>query len=273
MDQRFEFLRLIGKGSTGGVYEAVCKQTKRKFAIRRFYSDDGEYRKGWEDEFLSIMEHLAEINHPNVVPVIEAALDEDGAYMISEYFPSALLSEKFPDKMDIDSFLLFAEQGISALGALHSVGVVHGRLGYDSFIISRLPNGHMKFVLKDYGLRRIAPMIQGIDPSTRLPTDPVFIAPELFSTGIVEPQTDLYMFGQLCYILLAGYHPMAGKDIDTVAIMHFEHSYKNLYEQDPNIPGAISKWVDYLTQPDAENRPESAVDALAALKQYQLPKL
>ena len=95
MDDRFDFIRLIGKGSTGGVYQAVCKSTDKTYSVRRFFSDDGKYRTGWEEEFLTVMEHLSSINHPNVVPVVEAALDDDGAYMVTEFYPTSKLADAF----------------------------------------------------------------------------------------------------------------------------------------------------------------------------------
>ena len=115
----------------------------------------------------------------------------------------------------------------------------------------------------------MAPLIQGHDPAGQLPTNPIFIAPELFETGIVDERTDLYMLGQLYYILLTGCHPISGKDVDSAAIMHFNHDYKSVAEQNPEIPRYISDWVDNLTQPEQAKRPASVQDAIDLLKAFK----
>ena len=95
------------------------------------------------------MNQLSAVNHPNVVPVIEAKLDEDGAYMVTEYHPTQKLVEAFPEGMDIETFLVFVDHSLGAFRALHDAEIVHGRLSYDSFLISFLPDNHFKFTLKD----------------------------------------------------------------------------------------------------------------------------
>jgi len=196
VEDRFEIKRLIGKGRTGGVYEAVCRETQKSYTIRRFFSLDGEYRTGWEPEFLNNMKRLSKISHPNIAKVIESATDEDGVYLVTDYYPTTPLNEAYDEGMDLDTFMTFAEHGLGAIAALHQEGLTHGYIAYDSFILSHVSDDAGIFILKDYGLRRIAPIIQGEPSSYTLPNDPLFIAPEIFAHGIANKQTDLYMFGQ-----------------------------------------------------------------------------
>lgn len=266
MDDRFTFKHLIGKGPTGGVYKAVCKTTGTICTVRRFYPPEGEFKEGWKEEFLEIMQRLSTTQNPHITPIYEASIDEDGAYLISEYNPSLNLSQAYPAGMSMKTFMIFAKDGLSALNSLHAVGIVHGRLGYDSFIISKLANENTKFVLKEFGLRRIASMLQGIDPFELLPSNPVFLAPEHFSTGIVQSQTDLYMFGQLCYLMLAGCHPLAGNTLEDTAAMHAMHNYATVSEIDPDIPQEFSDWVDSLTHPEIDKRPQNAIEAVCQLE-------
>lgn len=261
MDDRFDIVRLIGKGATGGVYEAICKKTGKRYSIRRFYDEDGNYRSGWEDEFLAVMQQLAQINHPNVLPVIEADLDEDGAYLISDYHPTAVLHRKYKLGMPLETFYRFVKDGLSALIALHDANIVHGRIHYASFMVCHSKNNEEFYVLKDYGLRRIAPLIQGIDPADTLPTHPVFITPEHFDDGYIDDRSDLYMFGQLCYFLLLGHHPIAQLSLEEAAEMHLSRNYPAVHHYRSEIPQPISDWVSWLTNVDPNNRPNNAEEA------------
>lgn len=262
MQERFEIIKLIGKSVTGGVYEAICKQTGKNYTIRRFFDEFGDYRSGWEEDFLAEMQQLQQIQHPNILSVIESGMDEDGAYVISEHHISTPLHRHYPEGMPLRLFYQFVKEGLYALIALHEAGIVHGRLGYASFHTKNLKNGEHCYLLKDYGLRTIAPYIQGIDPALTLPTYPVFLTPEHFNDQYIDDQTDLYMFGQLCYYLLIGDHPIKDDDLEEAARMHLEKDYPPPKHFRSAIPSCISGWVEWITNVQPSHRPSDCYEAL-----------
>lgn len=268
MDDKYTFLRIVEQTSTSSVYEVMCKSTKRHLSIRRFYAPVDGCVQEWKQAFYSIMSQLARVQHTNVSQIIEADIDADGAYMITDYASCSKLHIKYSGGMQIEDFQTFVSHGLCALSALHEKQLIHGRIGYDSFELQHLREGHENFLLKDYGIRKIAPFTEGKKRTNEMPSNPVFSAPEHFENGFLDEKTDLYMFGQLCYVMLAGFHPIAGKTVAQAREMHLNHSYPMLSDYLSNIPSAIVNWIERLTQPNAEDRPESAEAAL--IQFYQI---
>lgn len=72
----FEFLNILGKGSSGIVYKALKKNTQELFAIKstsRLLND------------LFEIELLEKLKHPNIVQLIGFYTSEQNIFMIMEY--------------------------------------------------------------------------------------------------------------------------------------------------------------------------------------------
>jgi len=265
MSERYEITRLIGKGATGGVYQAEDTTTGETVLVRRFFSNDGcTDTAHWELQFKEVIEQLSQVNHPNVTPVIEAGFDDDGAFVTTPFAETKAIHKIYDDGMDLDTFFVCARQLLEAIAALHAARLVHGNIGYESFIVK--PGSPPTFILKDYGLRRIAPLIQGRNPIKIHPSSPSIMAPEHFEGDVVDQQTDIYMIGQLLYILICGGHPLAAASIDEARTSHLEHNYPMVHLIEPDIPISISRWIDSLTQPNKSDRYASAYSAIRALE-------
>ena len=65
-ENRYEITKLLGKGRTGGVYEAEDGNLNRKVAMRRFF-DQGNVVdfSQHKEEFLQVAQSLSNLQHPN----------------------------------------------------------------------------------------------------------------------------------------------------------------------------------------------------------------
>lgn len=268
MDDKYIFLQIIEQTHTSTAYEVMCKKTKRHLSIRRFVMPTDDSRGEWVEAFFSIMTQLARVQHHHVSCLIEADIDEDGAYLITDYTPTSKLYKKFASGMGIEMFKTFVSHGLCALSALHEKSLIHGRLSYSSFELQHNKDKSEDFILKDFGVRRIEPFTKKRKRTNEVPTNLVFASPEHFAHESLDAQTDLYMFGQLCYVLLAGFHPIAGLPVKQAEQMHSKHSYPRLDAYFPDFPTEIVDWIESLTQPKKSLRPASAEEAL--LKFYEI---
>ena len=270
--ERYEIIRLLGKGRTGGVYEAEDTRLQRKVALRRFFSQDGisdltEYK----EDFENIAQSLSALQHPNLLRVLDAGVDEDGAFIISQL----LEGESFHDYMKEKPLTPWeahdlAQQLMEAMVTAHDAGFIHGAITPGSLLMTPRSRGGYLYVILDLGLSRLAPLIQGADSILAMMADPAIMAPELFDGTAADERADLYMCGQIIYMALAGGHPFGGVSMEEAEKMHLE-GLPELLEFSPDMPEDFLEWLKNITQVKASDRTSSALEALKSLPKVEKP--
>lgn len=271
--ERYEISQLIGKGRTGGVYSAEDTVLSRKVAIRRFFSAGGETDASkWTAEFTNISQNLCNLQHPNLLTIFDAGVDEDGAFMVSQLIDGKPLVERLQDRaLDEWEANDLANQLLDAFATAHVAGFTHGALTAGSLLMVPRARGGHRYIILDLGLSRLAPLIQGQDSAYAMLADPALMAPELFQGESATERSDCYMLGQLIYLCLANGHPFAGQDIATAAQSHIESNLPPLNEYRPDISMDFIHWLNSLLETDPSKRPATAAAALATLPQPQRP--
>lgn len=272
IEERYEIIKLLGKGRTGGVYEAEDTNLGRKVALRRFFAqskttDIAEYKTDFEN----VTHALSALQHPNLLRVYDAGVDNDGAFIISQLLEGETLHDKIKDGpiCNWEAYDI-AQQMLDALSTAHSEGFVHGAITPGSIILSPRARGGFLYVILDMGLSRLAPLIQEKDSILSIMADPAILAPELFDGGIATEQADLYMLGHIIYMCLAGGHPFGGVSALEAQKMH-QLGLPSVLEYNANVPEDFRIWIEKLIQLNPENRPASAVEALNSLPKVPRP--
>ena len=266
-EERYEINSLIGKGRTGGVYAAEDTQLKRSVAVRRFYTAGGDTSSAdWEDEFLTISQNLGNLHASNLLTVLEAGVDDDGAFLVTNFIEGKRLSERVTKApLDEHVALDMASQLLDGLASSHEAGFIHGALTAGSIMLAERPRGGYRYIIMDMGLSRLAPLIQGVDSCYAMMADPALLAPELFDGEPATAASDCYMLGQLIYLSLIGGHPFALKPLDTIKELHQTGALPPLSDYIEGLTPAFTEWISVLTNPDIAMRPQSAAEALTTL--------
>ncbi len=266
MSERYEIVGLIGKGRTGGVYEAVDTVLSRKVALRRFFSEHGNTdSSAWEEPFKNLTGHLCNLSHPSLITVFDAGIDDDGAYMISEHLPHPTLEDRLTKgRLTLEEFWALAVNILEALCIPHSQNCAHSGLATKSIMLQPRNRGDIRYRLVDLGLAWLIPLVNPENPLLSL-SDPAIMAPELFEGHIATPATDIYMLGMLFYQALAGGHPLAGLPMNQAHEKHLTHAFAPISGYRTSVPPVISDWIELMTQADPNQRPQSATDCLALM--------
>ena len=94
-EERYEIIKLLGKGRTGGVYEAEDSTLGRKVALRRFFAQTSDVEVDvYKEDFEKVAHSLSALQHPNLLRVYDAGVDGDGAYIISQLLKGETLHDK-----------------------------------------------------------------------------------------------------------------------------------------------------------------------------------
>lgn len=267
MEDRYDIQRLIYKDLAGGLYLADDTQLQRQVAFRNFDAIAGNGLP-WEDEFKAYSGKIGSVQHANIQTLYEAAINEDGPYMVSQYIDGTQLSQRLEEgAMSVEDVKQLALDVLEALQTIHAQSMTHGALFTGSITLLPRARGGERSILTDFGLARLVDITK---EKGSYQIEPVFFPPELGATD-ASVQGDLFMLGQICYTALAGGHPFANQSPEECKNGYQQGKLPPLSEFVKNVQPEFSQWLGYMTQADPVGRYASASDAAVALAGIPAP--
>src|ERR1041384_1847655 len=163
--QRFQLIEVIGRGGMGVVYRAHDPQLLRDVAIKVLSSEcvpaslrshrTIDLRAAGpvvHDELVEEARVMAQLSHPNVLPVYEVGLDGGSVFLVMEHIAGANLREWLAGAPTLAAMLdAFAQAG-EGRGAAHARGVVHRDFKPENVLVGS--DGRVR--VADFGLSRLA---------------------------------------------------------------------------------------------------------------------
>jgi serine/threonine-protein kinase len=215
---RYEIDQVLGSGGVGTVYRATHLWTKREVAVKVLDPTLPHFSQ-LQDSFLREARATVQLEHPNVVDVLD--MGEDGAgttYMVMELLRGPTLREVLVEQgplspEDTAAILLPL---IDALEKGHELGLVHKDFKPENIILSVDAFNLMTPKLLDFG---IAQIVRESQPraleSVRevIIGTPQYMSPEQArdQRHLIGPQTDVWGVGVVWYECLTGRSPFQGE--------------------------------------------------------------
>ncbi|TMR89858.1 glycoside hydrolase family 6 protein [Nonomuraea basaltis] len=252
-------IRRLGAGGMGVVYLAESR-SRRLVAIKvihRHLAGDPEFRRRFRRE-VATMQRVARFS---TAAVLEADLDGDTAYVVTEYVPGPTLYRAVKEWGPMSGSELegLAMSMAVALGAIHAGGVVHRDLKPSNVLLS--PVGPKVI---DFGLAFAA------DSTTLSVTGmgtPAYMSPEQVR-GTATPASDVFAWGGVM-VFAAGGQPPFGSGTGHDVLYRVIHDDPVL----PELDGVLGELVRRALSKDPAARPTAAelADALASGTTTRLP--
>jgi hypothetical protein len=195
----------------------------------------------------------ARLSHPSIVTLYEAAVDDDGAYLVSELVRGATLSELLEAGRLSDRDVL--EIGISLCDALdhaHAQGVVHRDVKPSNVLIPERGGAAAVAKLTDFGVARLI----GADTLTRTGDvigTAAYMAPEQADGREAGAAADLYSLGLVLYEALTGVNPI-GLAPPSQRARRLGAHLPPLRRQRRDLPGDLGQALDLALRPRARER-------------------
>jgi eukaryotic-like serine/threonine-protein kinase len=199
---RFEILRLIGRGGMGEVFEALDRKLGERVAIKviagEFAIDPGSLER-----FQREVQIARRISHPNICRIHDLGEHSGIPYLSMELLEGDTLASRLEDgPLPLQEWERLATQLFDGLRAAHSVGIVHRDLKPSNLMIAG-----SRLVILDFGLAR--PVLTKQDSLTHtgmLIGTLDWMAPEqLF--GEYDERSDLYSAALILVHALKGKRP------------------------------------------------------------------
>ncbi|TDD23151.1 serine/threonine protein kinase [Nonomuraea diastatica] len=145
--------------------------------------------------------------------VIEAALDGDQLYVVTEYVPGPNLEEAVRRSGPLrgSSLDALAVGVATALTAIHGAGVVHRDLKPSNVLLS--PVGPRVI---DFGIARALDTLGGVTGTGELVGTPRYMAPEVLRGDPVSPACDVFSWGCLVAYAASGRAPFGGDTLPAI---------------------------------------------------------
>lgn len=161
---------------------------------------------------------LARLNHPNVVSVEGFDTTREGRpFLIMELLRGRPLSQELAARgaLPLAKALTYAVELLSALEAVHRIGVVHRDVTPENVFLAEAHGGKSHVKLLDFGIARVVSDAPREAPRPlSIPTDsgtvlgsPRFLCPEGANGATLDERSDLYGAALVLYAMLAGRGP------------------------------------------------------------------
>src|SRR5947209_11564957 len=263
----YRLLRLLGRGGFADIYlgEHVYLKSLAALKILRL-SLTGEERAA----FLKEAQTLTKLTHPNIVRVLDFAVDDDQPYLVMDYAPNGSLRERHPagSRLPMDSIVPYVTQVASALQFAHDKGFVHRDVKPENMLLGT----HSEVLLSDFGISVFAsqtvPQYSTNHVAQSVAGTSRYMAPEQLQ-GKPQPASDQYALGVVVYEWLCGTSPFHGTLIE-VAMQHLTMPPTPLNEQLPELAPAIEEVVLRALAKEPEQRFTRVQDFAAALQDASL---
>jgi serine/threonine protein kinase len=255
---RYTIVRPLGSGGFGSVFLATDSRLGgRQVAIKYFATAHMRPDEATASAqlFKSEAHTLANLNHPNLTPVLDYFEVSDGWVLVMAYVPGdslASLQKRLNGPFGEDQVIEWAIELCHVLDFLHRQNPPLVFRDLKPSNIMRTPEG--KVMLIDFGIVRS--FKEGKHQDTVQLGTPGYAPPEQYG-GQTEPRSDLYSLGATMYVLLTGERLTGGFAVPSVR------------ERSPWVSPALDSLIARLTALRPQDRPASAAAVRLELEQLR----
>src|SRR5579864_775147 len=143
----YRLVRLLGSGGFADVYLAEQVYLNTLAAIKVLHTHLTPETTG---HFLREARQLSQLEHPQIVRVLDFGLAQERPYLVMEYAPGGSLRQRHPrgSRLALQAIVSYVSDVASALQYVHEQGLVHGDLKPENLLLGK----HERVLLSDFGL-------------------------------------------------------------------------------------------------------------------------
>ncbi len=267
---RYRIERELGQGGMATVYLAEDIKHHRNVAIKVLREDLAASMGS--ARFLREIEIAAQLQHPNILPLLDSG-DADGfLYYVMPYVTGQSLRERIgrEGELPIHEAVRLMIEVADALAHAHAHGVVHRDIKPDNVMIS----GRHALVA-DFGVAKAVTEATGRSTVTTLGVavgTPAYMSPEQAAADPhIDHRSDIYAVGAMAYELLTGRPPFIGATPQQVLAAHVTEAPDSVAKRRPGITAPLEAIVMRCLAKRPADRWQTAGELHAALEPFGTP--
>jgi len=257
---RYRLEHLLGSGGMGTVYQGVDTQTQQPVAIKQLRHDltDDQLIQRFKREG----EALRELNHPNIVKMLDAIEENGDHYLVMEYVSggdlSALLTQ---GHLPLNQILNIAIDLVDALTRTHRLNIIHRDLKPANILIT--DDGSLK--LTDFGVARVEREERMTDADVIIGTID-YLPPEALNGEEIGHHADIWAFGIILFEMLTGIHPFRQDTMTGTITSILTAPLPDIATHAPDTPPKLRHLIQQMLMRDVSARINSIRHVGAALQ-------
>jgi len=263
---RFDLKRLLGQRAQSNVWLGFGPRLDLEDPIKVMKPVQGPDSSALT-QWLTEARSVSRLNHPNIVPVFEADVQDQQPYLVFEYVAGKTLAQVLTGQgaqTPAKAVALMVDV-LDALVAAHAAGVVHRDLKPGNVMVDA--KGRARVM--DFGIAQRTSSTTQTANHVGLAGTPAYMAPEAARGAAVSPVMDVYSAGMMLAELLWGRPLQPNVDAYTAI---YRAAFKPLMLPAPLLSGlddSLRAIVLRALAPDAAQRYPSSEVFLAALQSWQ----
>jgi eukaryotic-like serine/threonine-protein kinase len=257
---KFEIIDTIKKDAYTTVYLANHIYLGKKIILKTLNTEELS-DKTILARFKREAKILAQLEHPNLIKVLDFGMYKSNFYISFEYFESKNLRNIIKqNNYTLEQKRSLVIRLMKALNAAHQNHIIHRDIKPENLLV----NPRLELKIADFGLALMQDETKLTIQSTIVGT-PSYMSPEQIRGEELSAQSDLFSAGIVALELFIGENPFLGKDInDTInRILTFEET--EIESKVSNLPEDIQAVLIGLLRKSHDKRFSSAEEVLNIL--------
>lgn len=201
VSDRYTLVEKIGSGGMGDVFRGHDRRTNTPVAVKVLRPELAT--QDMVQRFVREGEALRQLNHPNIVKLLDAIHENDRNYLIMELVDGGSLDQvlKQTPRLPVDGILNIALDLADALTRAHRLNIVHRDIKPGNILLAK--DGMLR--LTDFGIARVVG--SSITEVGSVLGTVAYIAPEILQGKPADARSDIWSMGLLLFEMLVGEHP------------------------------------------------------------------
>lgn len=247
--ERYEIIAEIGAGGMGTVFRGLDHQSGQPVAIKQLKQELAQPEL--IERFKREGEALRQLNHPNIVKMLDA-IEQDGQhYLVIEYLPAGDLNNLLKQEaLSIERTVQIALELADALTRAHHLKIIHRDLKPANVLIAE--DGTPR--LTDFGIAHMEQQERVTETGGVIGTVD-YLAPEAFRDNEeVDSRSDIWAFGVMLFEMLTGMRPFHAEKMSQIIMAILSEPTPDLEALRPDCPVALTDLVNRMLEKDRNAR-------------------
>ncbi|TVQ39394.1 MAG: hypothetical protein EA370_04720 [Wenzhouxiangella sp.] len=258
---RYRVIAPLGRGGMAAVYRAEESSLGREVALKVLPAELMD-QPGFLERFEREAQLIAQLEHPNIVPLYASGIDEGIPWMALRLLGHGTLQERLElGELGTEEGLQLFAQVAKALDHAHAQGVLHRDLKPQNVLLGTDGSAY----LADFGIARILSGNSELTGTGMMLGTPSYMAPEQALGQELGPACDFYALAVMLYRWLCGEVPF-GADTPMAVMMKHVQAPVPLEPMDSLAPAVRDVLLIGLAKDPGQRWP-SAVAMVQALDQ------
>jgi len=203
----------LASGSFGVVLRGRAPGSGRPVAIKRLHAGAEQLDPVERARFLREAEVMRALDHPAIVPLLDAGHDARGPYLVAALVEGPSLEEALKKgPLPPPRAAELARDLARAVAHAHARGVLHRDLKPANALLDEAD----RVYLTDFGLAGRQGLASSLTRTGELLGTPAYMAPEQARGRRAGPAADVYGLGATLYTMLTAAPPFGGRALDEV---------------------------------------------------------